>query len=73
MPPSLSKGSVPLPLQGASDDGAHRALSGGPGLSCDQQELEVPLPGLWRPGFCPAPGKPERKEHVGAWSLVIEY
>lgn len=28
VPPSLSKGSLPLPFQGAGDDGAHRALSG---------------------------------------------
>lgn len=43
--PLFPKGSVPLPFQGAGDDGALRVLSEGPGPSCDQQELEAPLPG----------------------------
>lgn len=41
VPPSLSKGSVPLPFQGADDDVSHRALSGGPGLSCDQRSWRL--------------------------------
>lgn len=67
VPPSLYKGSVPLLFQGASGEGAHRVLSGRPGLSHDQQELEAPLRGLWDPGFCPAPSE----EHLGTWSLVM--